>query len=187
MSSFKKHSTDDLEIIVQNYQQGDSHAAEQLRQIFYPLICKLSHRQSMYSTFGEDAENMAWLLFFEFIYNYKGCDFIRLPGLVRRFLIFRLLRLMQQQGVRWDNEQYLDSETVTDQVAECETLQKLIDKLALEQESHLLRDWELNVVKEIYYKNNTYSESARNLNCTLRKVRYYNESALKQLKKAFKI
>ena len=58
LSSFKKHSVDDLGTIVQNYQQGDSLAAEQLRQKFYPLISKLSHRHSMYSIFGEDAENI---------------------------------------------------------------------------------------------------------------------------------
>lgn len=187
MSSFKKHSEDDLKIIVQNYQQGDSYAAEQLRQQFCPLIYKLSHRHSMNSAFGEDAENIVWLLFFEFIFDYKGEDFARLPGLIRRFLIFRLLRLLKKQGARWDNEKFLESETGASQVEECEPLQKLINKLALEQEILFLRDWELNVVKEIYYKNNTYSESARNLNCTPRKVRYYNESALKRLKKAFKI
>ena len=125
LSSFKKHSVDDLGTIVQNYQQGDSLAAEQLRQKFYPLISKLSHRHSMYSIFGEDAENMAWLLFYEFVYEYKGNDFKRLPGLIRRFLIFRLLRLMEQQGTRWDKEEYLESETLVEEAIECEQIQSL--------------------------------------------------------------
>lgn len=186
LSSFKKHSPDELKKIVQNYQQGDSFAAEQLRQQFYPLIYKLSHRQSMYSTFGEDAENMAWVLFFEFVFAYKGHDFIRLPGLIRRFLIFRLLRLMQQQGSRWDAEEYLENETFVDVPVECEPLQKVINKIALNQEIISLPTKEIQVLEEVYFKNNTYSESARHLNCTFRSIRYHRDSALERLKEKFK-
>ncbi len=183
LSSFKKHSVDDLGILVQNYQQGDSLAAEQLRQKFYPLISKLSHRHSMYSVFGEDAENMAWLLFFEFVFDYKGDDFKRLPGLIRRFLIFRLLRLMEQQGTRWDTEEPLESKDSVEEIAECELLQKMTDDIVLQEAlSHLSRK-ELCVIEEYYFKDKTYEEVARNLSCTPRSVRYHKENALNRLKK----
>lgn len=89
LDSAKKHDPDELKTIVQNYQKGDSHAAELLRQQFSPLIYKLSHRHSMLASFGEDAENMTWLLFYEFIASYKGNDFKRLPGLVKKILSFQ--------------------------------------------------------------------------------------------------
>lgn len=186
MSSFKKHSADDLKTIVQNYQQGDTHAAEQLRQQFYPLIYKLSHRHSMYSTFGEDAENIAWLLFYEFIHEYQGEDYIRLPGLVKRFLIFRLLRQMQQQGVRWDTEEFLESESFVDKAIECEAIQRLLNSTSLQEEFLRLPEKEMRVLKEFYFKNNTQKEIARNLDCTSRSVRTYKNLALSRLRKRLK-
>lgn len=186
LSSFKKHSVDDLGTIVQNYQQGDSLAAEQLRQKFYPLISKLSHRHSMYSIFGEDAENMAWLLFYEFVYDYKGDDFKRLPGLIRRFLIFRLLRLMEQQGMRWDTEEHLESGTLVDEVTECEQIQNFLNDTALQEEILRLPQREMQALKEFYFENHTYTESALNMNCTPRKVRYYKGLALSRLRNHFK-
>lgn len=186
LSSFKKHSVDDLGTIVQNYQQGDSLAAEQLRQKFYPLISKLSHRHSMYSIFGEDAENMAWLLFYEFVYDYKGDDFKRLPGLIRRFLIFRLLRLMEQQGMRWDTEEHLESGTLVDEATECERIQNFLNDTALREEILRLPQREMQALKEFYFENHTYTESALNMNCTPRKVRYYKGLALSRLRNHFK-
>ena len=186
LSSFKKHSVDDLGTIVQNYQRGDSLAAEQLRQKFYPLISKLSHRHSMYSIFGEDAENMAWLLFYEFVYDYKGDDYKRLPGLIRRFLIFRLLRLMEQQGTRWDTEEHLESETLVDVATECEQIQNFLNDTALQEEILRLPEREMQAVQEFYFKNHTYTESARNMNCTPRNVRYYKGLALSRLRNHFK-
>ena len=187
LSSFKKHSVDDLGILVQNYQQGDSLAAEQLRQKFYPLISKLSHRHSMYSVFGEDAENMAWLLFFEFVFDYKGDDFKRLPGLIRRFLIFRLLRLMEQQGTRWDTEEPLESKDSVEETAECELLQKMTDDIVLQEALSHLSNKELCVIEEYYFKDKTQREIASKLQCTERSVRSYQKLALERLKRQLKI
>ena len=187
LSSFKKHSVDDLGVLVQNYQRGDSLAAEQLRQKFYPLISKLSHRHSMYSVFGEDAENMAWLLFFEFIFDYKGDDFKRLPGLVRRFLIFRLLRLMEQQGMRWDMEEPLESKDSVEETAECELLQKMTDDIVLQEALSHLSHKELRVIEEYYFKDKTQKEIASKLNCDERSVRRYHKKAMTCLKRQLRI
>ena len=187
LSSFKKHSVDDLGVLVQNYQRGDSLAAEQLRQKFYPLISKLSHRHSMYSIFGEDAENMAWLLFFEFIFDYKGEDYKRLPGLVRRFLIFRLLRLMEQQGMRWDTEEPLESKDSVEETAECELLQKMTDDIVLQDALSHLSHKELRVIEEYYFKDKTQKEIASKLNCDERSVRRYHKKAMTCLKRQLRI
>lgn len=186
MSSFKKHPEDDLQIIVENYQKGDSYAAERLRQLFYPLIFRLSHRQSMYSTFGEDAENIAWLLFFEFILAYKGHDFIRLPGLVRRFLIFRLARLMQQQGMRWDMEVNFEDDALANEAGEYDFLGKLLNKLALEQAVKTLSEQDTCILEELFFKDNTVDELAHNLHCTPRSVRNHKKHALARLRKQLK-
>lgn len=186
MSSFKKHPEDDLQIIVENYQKGDSYAAERLRQLFYPLISRLSHRQSMYSTFGEDAENIAWLLFFEFILAYKGHDFIRLPGLVRRFLVFRLARLMQQQGMRWDMEANFEHDLLLNEAEEDDFLEKLIDKLALEQAVKTLSAKDSFILEELFFNDTTVDELAHTLHCTPRSVRNHKYNALARLKKWLK-
>ena len=188
MSSFKKHSADDLKTIIQNYQQGDTHAAEQLRQQFYPLIYKLSHRHSMYSTFGEDAENIAWLLFYEFMYSYDGENFIKLPGLVKRFMVFRLINGVVHNKLRFDYEQLedfdpdgeLSNTLTTNGIEPCLSdinFSNLLAKLPSKQQF---------VLREIYLKGKSQVQVAKALNCTPRSIRNYKNEAVTRLKKRLK-
>lgn len=126
---------------------------------------------------------MAWLLFYEFMYEYKGEDFIRLPGLVKRFVIFRLLRLMEQQGTRWDNEEFLEDEALAEVSTEYEPLQEMLNNASLLEEMLRLPKKEMQVLQAFYFKNNTQIEIARNMNCTSRSVRTYKNIALARLKR----
>ena len=182
LSSFKKHSVDDLGTIVQNYQQGDSLAAEQLHQKFYPLISKLSHRHSMYSIFGEDAENTVWMLFYDFIYKYDGDDFKHLPGLVRRFLIYRLLRALVKEGKRWDIERCLDDEEDFCTPSYKMDLQDVLNNLALAQEMDLLPVEQAQLLKDVYYKGYTQEQLACSTNCSTRTIRRHQTKTLSTLR-----
>ena len=176
MSSFKKHKPDELKTIVHNYQKGDSYAAELLRQQFSPLVYNLSHRHSMLTSFGEDAENMAWLLFYEFLSSYQGNDFIHLPGLVKRFIIFRLMNTFEHNSIRFNLEQLdeFNHDSSLSQIASGETLDASVDKVIIEQILKGLPNQQQRVLEELYLHDKTQEQVATTLRCTTRYIRNCN-------------
>ena len=185
MISFKKHKPDELKTIVHDYQKGDTNAAELLRQQFSPLIYKLSHRHSMLTSFGEDAENMAWLLFYEFIASYQGNDFIHLPGLVKRFVIFRLMNIFEHNSIRFNLEQLdeFNHDSSLTQIASSETLDNTVDKVIVEQILKDLPSQQHRVLEELYLQDKTQEQVATTLCCTTRYIRKCKNLGLKNIKK----
>ena len=59
-------------------QRFEQPAIDKLCADFTPLINKEAHRQSVFNALGEDAVNIAWEIFLEFIHSYKGNNY-RLP------------------------------------------------------------------------------------------------------------
>lgn len=185
MSSFKKLSPDELEQFVLNYQKGDSHAAELLRQYFSPLIYRLTHRHSVYATLGEDAENIAWILFYEFISKYQGADFIHLPGLVRRFMIFRMMNHISRISNRFNLEMLdqFDGEGTLSQIAGPDELEACLDGAMV---AYLFADLprkQRAVLKYALFHRYTQQQIAAKLNCSTRYVRKCKTLALKHIKK----
>ena len=178
----KKLTANSLRAAVQAYQQGNPHAAERLRQAFAPLVYKLSRRHSVYSVLGEDAENTVWMLFYDFIYKYDGDDFKHLPGLVRRFLIYRLLRAMVKEGKRWDIERCLDNEEDFSTPSYKMDLQDVLNNLALAQEMDLLPVEQAQLLKDVYYKGYTQEQLACSTNCSTRTIRRHQTKALSTLR-----
>ena len=176
-----KLTSSTLKAAIQAYQQGNSHAAERLRQAFAPLVYKLSHRHSVYSVLGEDAENTVWMIFYDFIYKYKGDDFKHLPGLVRRFLIYRLLRAMIKEGKRWDIERCLNNEEDFSTPSYKMDLQDVLNNLALAQEMDLLPVEQAQLLKDVYYKGYTQKQLACSTNCSTRTIRRHQTKALSTL------
>ena len=177
----KKLTASTLRAAVQAYQQGNPHAAERLRQAFAPLVCKLSRRHSVCSVLGEDAENTVWMLFFDFIYKYKDDDFKHLPGLVRRFLIQRLINTLKKEGKRWDIERCLDDEEAISTPSYKMDLQDVLNNLALAQEMDLLPVEQAQLLKDVYHKGYTQEQLACSTNCSTRTIRRHQTKALNAL------
>lgn len=185
MSSFKKLSPDELKAAVLDFQKGDSLAAELLRLQFSPLIYRLTHRHSVRSVFGEDAENIAWLLFFEFLANYQGVNYIRLPGLVRRFMIFRLMNGIAHHSFRYNLEllDQFDRDSPLCQLASGDSLDASLDKALLEDLFEDLPKMQQEVLRQIYLQDKTQEQVAMSLQCSPRYVRKCKNLGLSNIKK----
>lgn len=73
----------------QNY---DAQAINALCQVFEPLIVQEARRRYITAILGEDAVNIAWQIFLEFIHGYKGNNYRLLPGLIQKRLHYMLLQ-----------------------------------------------------------------------------------------------
>ena len=128
---------------------------------------------------------MAWLLFYEFIASYQGNDFIHLPGLVKRFVIFRLMNTFEHNIIRFNLEQLdeFNHDSSLTQIASNETLDDSVDKVIVEQILNGLPPQQHRVLEELYLQDKTQEQVANNLCCTTRYVRKCKLLALKNIKK----
>lgn len=85
-----------LSVLVPQVKKGDQKSNEVLYEAFTPMIKGLLRDLNAYAVLGEDAENIAWLKFFEAVMAYKDEDYASLPGLLKFKVYFSLLHAMQQ-------------------------------------------------------------------------------------------
>lgn len=72
-------------------QAGNKLAIKILCKAFKPLIKKEARNPFIFQVLGEDAENTAWVLFLDFVMNYKDKKFLVLPGVIKKYLHYSLL------------------------------------------------------------------------------------------------
>lgn len=100
--------TDFKELVI-SAQHGNSQAIDVLCTAFKPLIYKEAYRYEIRKALGEDAVNIAWLIFLEKIKSYKDRDFGHLPGLLQYHVHFGLLH-KATRGKSVKDCYYLDAE-----------------------------------------------------------------------------
>ncbi len=182
---FNRLSSSELKTLIHSYQQGDPLSAELLCQNFAPLVKRLAHRQYVYNSYGEDAENMLWLWLLEFFTTYEGDNFRMLPGLARRHLICKLMRTAEQNSRRWKTEQTTDLSDTSqmDMVEENDLLQQTMLNLALKQELDYLPKKQYHIIRRFYMEQEPQKEIACSMHCTPRAVRLQQKAALKSIRK----
>ncbi len=186
MKKSKKHNlltAADLAKLVPLARQGDALAITALCNAFTPLIMHLSHRSVVYKVFGEDAENTVWVLFLEFICNYEGENYRHLPGLVRKFLIFKLVRMMSREGYHWDTHATAFTDELESVPAAEDALQETVLHIALCQELAQLSPKQQLTLQQLYFKELPQEVAARNLHCSERNVRKLKKISLYKLRK----
>lgn len=186
-TNINKLTSKELSEVLPKAQAGDQLAMERLCGGYVRLIYKLSHREVARKILGEDSENTAWLWFLEFIENYHDYKFDKFPGLVRRYLIFKFVRLMQQQGAQWDKETKTDT-TCTDNPfggAEDDNLLQLLNRLALWQELVRLSPRQKKILKLYFSGQYNQREIAELLKCSVRTVGYQKDTAIKLIRDKF--
>lgn len=77
--------------MVMGIKNGDPFYCLMAYHDYKPLILKEAYRSHVIACLGEDAENIAWQAFFEFIHGYHGNQYRLLPGLIQKYLYFELL------------------------------------------------------------------------------------------------
>ena len=72
-----------LSVLVPQVKKGDHRAINMVYEAFKPLIKSVLKHLDAYAALGEDAENTAWLFFWEAIMRYQDEDYVNLPGLLK--------------------------------------------------------------------------------------------------------
>lgn len=180
-------STKELSLLLPKAQAGNELAIQRLCQGFAPLIFKISYRPTVYRVLGDDAENTAWLWFLEFVYAYQGDKFGSFPGLVRKYLIFKFVRLMQQQGTQWDKEIYQDTEDSDNPTCgeDDDNYLRVLNSLALRQEFVRLSPKQQVILRKYFGAEQSQQEIAEFYNCGVRTVGYHKDMAVKQIRDRF--
>ena len=84
-----------LAVLVPQAQKGDHRAINMVYEAFIPLIKNALSELKAFAILGEDAENIAWLKFWEAIMAYKDEDFASLPGLLKVNVRYALIHAME--------------------------------------------------------------------------------------------
>ncbi len=75
---------DEMEECVLGVKRGDKRFMQKLYDAFIGLIIQEACENTyIHDALGEDAENIAWIIFYEFFKRYKGNRWAELPGLVK--------------------------------------------------------------------------------------------------------
>ena len=177
-------TSDELRVLIPKAQAGNHEAINRLCEGFSRLIFKVSHRNIIFRILGEDAENTAWMWFLEFVYNYQGDKFRSFPGLVRKYLIFKFVRLMQQQGTQWDKEAKVDT-TNPFGGSEDDNLINVLNSLALKQEFEQLSPRQ-KLILNLYYDGQMNQRQIATLcELSVRGVGYQKDLAVRIIRDRF--
>lgn len=182
-------TVEELTAFVPAAKEGDPHALEVLCESFAPLIYKISHRQTVYNVLGEDAVNIIWVWFIEIVLDYKGTNFEKFPGLVRKSIITRVINLFKCQGRRFDTEQLstMEDDIKVANIPDKDLFEDMLEKMSLAQEIDNLTTRNYTILKRFYCNNEPLEAIAVDLKMSPRTVRYYRAKALDDLHKRLEI
>lgn len=169
---------------LQAAQNNDQAAIDKLCDIFQPLILKEAHHSNIYGALGEDAENVAWVIFLEIMHRYDKNSYRYFPGFVKTCLHFRLLDSLHQEGCLYDcvaldgGEDFAD--TLTDGVNK---IDHKIASLSFDQVFRKLTKAQREVIESIDLDDMSVKNFSKLHNCTTQNTYKTRLSALTVLKK----
>lgn len=170
----------ELKAAVEGYQKGSMSCTEKLYLWYRPLILALAHSYSIHTTLGEDAENIAWEKFYEFLKNYQGNDYYRLPGLIKKRLISRLADVAQSRLYYDPRLEYSDS--LEDFDSSYDPWKEQIFNIHLKYSLEKLKPLYKKVIYFIYFEDKSGLATAKILNKNYHIVRYAHKHSLAALR-----
>ena len=174
-----------LEKVVKNAQLLDDKSIRQLYEWFKPLIWKASHRYTIYTVLGEDAENIAWNIFYDFIYHYKGDKFGSLPGLLKKVVNYRLMDAAKSRA-NYDPHIALDEFSFDSVVGVDDSYwDDKISDICLAHALSKLCKVQSKIIKLVYFEDKLLTELVNLLNKPYHKIRYNHSMALSKLKEEY--
>ena len=176
-------STEELQILVHETQLDKQESIDKLCKYFKPLINKEARRLNVYNALGEDAINLAWVIFLSFIRRYNGADYKHLPGLIQCHLRYELLHEVKKTGDFWDNEVEAD-EALANQTYE--PLEEVFSQLVVREMLNSLPSRQHKIFKMYLEKQASNHQIARELKCSLSTVKRQKLKAVDTLKEKLK-
>lgn len=173
----------ELRELVTSAQHGNSQAIEQLCTAFKPLIYKEAYRYEIRKALGEDAINIAWLIFLEKIKSYKDRDFGHLPGLLQYHVHFGLLHKFTR-GKSVKDCYYLDAEENEEtQIADKKNdIDQLVYNQLLSEAMKKLTDAQYAAVNELVLQDMDYKIFSKQHNCSVKTAFKHRANGLSKLK-----
>ena len=136
---------------------------------------------------GEDAVNTAWVIFLEFIQNYKGDKFRLLPGLIRHHLHYELLHTAYRSSTYKDaqalesSDEYMEQRAdKKDPISECEA------KILLKQAMEKLSTGQKAAIQAIDLEGYGFREYCAQKSCTHQNITGIRAKAYKKLREALR-
>ena len=169
---------------LQAAQNNDQAAIDKLCDIFQPLILKEAHQSNIYGALGEDAENVAWVIFLEIMHRYDKNSYRYFPGFVKTCLHFRLLDSLHQEGCLYDCLALDGGEDFSDTLADgVNKIDHKIASLSFDQVFRKLTKAQREVIESIDLDDMSVKNFSKLHNCTTQNTYKTRLSALNTLKK----
>lgn len=175
------NNTHYLQKLIMLAQERNRQAIDELCLKFKPLIYREARRETVYRALGEDAVNIAWEIFLRFIYQYRGSDYVHLPGLIQCHVHFGLINYIKKQGLIWDNEVVL-SDCAKENLLSDNTIEDLTLRITVEQLLNTLTPIQRNVLRNLYFNNANFTETGKLFNFSRKSAARYKLRSLKALK-----
>ena len=171
---------------LQAAQNNDQAAIDKLCDIFQPLILKEAHQSNIYGALGEDAENVAWVIFLEIMHRYDKNNYRYFPGFVKTCLHFRLLDSLHQEGCLYDCEAIDGSEDFADTVAEPrDHIDDSEVAIRFSEALSKLTEAQRNVITAVDLNNEKIKTFSKKNNCSYQNSYKTRMLGLEQLRKHF--
>ena len=173
-----------LKTLIKAAQAMDQKAIDALCAIFKPLVYKEARRLSVYNVLGEDAINIAWVIFLEVVHKYDRNSFLMFPGYVRVKLHYGLIDALHQRGCLLDCAALDASEEFADTVADSKNhIDERLNDLSFSSVLSKLTEKQRAIVEAIDLEEMTVQECSRLHKCSVQNIYKVHLSALKKLKK----
>lgn len=175
--------TDFKELVI-SAQHGNSQSIDALCTAFKPLIYKEAYRYEIRKALGEDAINIAWLIFLEKIKSYKDRDFGHLPGLLQYHVHFGLLH-KATRGKSVNDCYYLDAEEDGEemQIADKKNdIDQLVHNQLLSETMQKLTQEQFTAVNELVLQDVDYKIFCRKHKCSVKTAYKHRANGLNKIK-----
>lgn len=176
----------ELRELVTSAQQGNSQAIDVLCSSFKPLIYKEAYRYEIRKALGEDAINIAWLIFLEKIKSYKDRDFGHLPGLLQYHVHFGLLH-KATRGKSVKDCYYLDAEEDGEemQIADkFDAIAEMEDNQALQFAFKRLTDKQRDIINAMQEPDMTITKYSQEHKISYKTAYLHLQRGLENIKRA---
>lgn len=173
----------ELQNLVAAAQKGDRQAIDSLCAAFEPLVVKEAHASYIQEALGEDALNTAWLIFLNFMQNYKRNNFRQLPGLIKTILYHKLLWAARH---RLNGMNICSLETVTENAlpltsTTCE-IEAATFKIALPKLMAQLSPLQQRAVQALVLERMSIADYCLRYECSSKTAYKHRKKALEKLK-----
>lgn len=182
-TDFYKPNAKELKLAFEGAKSNDSVAINKLYQWFNPLVLSVAHSYSAYTALQEDAENIAWECFFQFVKDYNGNDYLHVPGLLKKRLISRLTDIVKSYKYYDPNAVLASESTEYLEVQAKDCFNNILENIYLKDALKELTPMQQKLIYFIYFKDLNYAQISQLLKIKERSILHQHKRAKATLRK----